>query len=37
MADNGAWRWVSEVYFDGGGDHEEDGSLRHCPGNQAPL
>jgi hypothetical protein len=27
MADNGAWGWVSEVYFRGGGNDEDDRGL----------
>lgn len=31
MADNGAWGWVSEVYFSGGDDYEGDANLANCP------
>lgn len=30
MADNGQWGWVSEVYFQGGGNNEADGRLARC-------
>ncbi|NRQ40026.1 hypothetical protein HII36_50615 [Nonomuraea sp. NN258] len=30
MADNGAWGYVSQVYFRGGGNWEPDANLRRC-------
>ncbi|WP_432842025.1 hypothetical protein [Dactylosporangium sp. CA-092794] len=30
QADNGAWGWVPEVYFSGGGNDEPDSGLYQC-------
>ncbi|MBF8186059.1 hypothetical protein ITP53_09935 [Nonomuraea sp. K274] len=36
MADNHKWGYVSEVYFRGGGNDQDDGGLRECRGAGGP-